>query len=548
MRHTTTGRVRSASFSKGSLRRPRNAGGYSWHSIKVPILLSTVMILVLIPVTHNSVALPQGAQVFERSGNLKTYVLDWVVEEFLPKDQNGYRVPTRQDLDTWRQAVAAIQNGSLATAASLVQGIAPSYKVIKFTDTSASPPRLYYLLLEARVTADDIYPYASTGWGAYAFDPAPARDLAISVPHIRADANTEYQGVEALIKLRARALLLFTSHRCASNSFSPCSGSSTTCSTDGRLRVSDAAHGAISTDPTVTNTFQVAHEELMKANPATVVLQFHGNGSCSSDFVLSNSGSDFRVIPDGNVMRLKQGLGSVSSKIQVCDHRPSESECNLCGTTNLQARYINGATVNPCQNSAPSPTEVERIIHIEQSPTVRQPDKRALVIEAISRTVFVHPSAGEWTCSGGWYVTGYFTPVETEYSGPTSSVSVEGVGSYSFYSSFLTTVQTEGWGKTRYGWYLGYYSNGWHKSSAPLDAAGNPLVDGTVAADRTIIGAGKSVKIPTLPSPWDSKVYTAKDVGGGIIGKEIDVYCGEGSAAEQETYRITSQNNQVCYK
>jgi 3D (Asp-Asp-Asp) domain-containing protein len=81
-----------------------------------------------------------------------------------------------------------------------------------------------------------------------------------------------------------------------------------------------------------------------------------------------------------------------------------------------------------------------------------------------------------------------------------------------------------------------------------LDSADRPLVDGTIAVDPALISMGSSVKLATLPSPWGGKIYTATDVGGGIVGKHIDVYCGEGSDAEQETYRITGQNNQVCYK
>lgn len=547
MGRTTVRRIGLASTSDESSRRPRTAAGRLRGLMRVPLLLSAALALTLLPAPQRSVALRQTAQVYERSGNLKTYVLDWVAGEYLPKDQDLYRVPTRQELDTWRQVIAAMQSGALATAATLVQAIAPSYQVIRYTDTSAGPPRIYYLLLEARVTDDDIFPYASTGWGAYVFDPTPERDLAISVPHIKADLYTENEGIEALIGLRARSLLLFTSHRCASNTLSPCDGS-VTCS-NGGVRASDAAHGGDLSDPTVTNPFQVAHEELVKANSATVVLQFHGNATCSAAFVLSNGGSDHRIIPDGNVARLGRSLASVGT-IQLCDHWPLQSgECDMCGTTNMQARYVNGNTGSPCQNSAPSPTGVERFVHIEQTAAVRQsPTKRQAIVDAIANTAFVHPSGDGFVCSGGWYITGYFTPVETDYSGPTSSVNVEGVGTYSFYNSFLTTVRTEGWGKTRFGWYVGYYSGGWHKSNAPLDSTGNALIDGTIATDPSVIGAGKTVKITTLPSPWGGKTYTARDVGGGIIGKHVDVYCGEGGAAEQETFRITGQDNQVCYK
>jgi len=51
-----------------------------------------------------------------------------------------------------------------------------------------------------------------------------------------------------------------------------------------------------------------------------------------------------------------------------------------------------------------------------------------------------------------------------------------------------------------------------------------------------------------LPSPWASKTFRATDVGAGIVGQHIDVFTGTGRAAEQETFRITSNDNRVCFK
>jgi hypothetical protein len=46
-------------------------------------------------------------------------------------------------------------------------------------------------------------------------------------------------------------------------------------------------------------------------------------------------------------------------------------------------------------------------------------------------------------------------------------------------------------------------------------------------------------------------VFTAVDTGGGpngndVTGKHIDVFTGDGKAAEQETFRITGEGNTVC--
>jgi len=154
---------------------------------------------------------------------------------------------------------------------------------------------------------------------------------------------------------------------------------------------------------------------------------------------------------------------------------------------------------------------------------------------------------GPSMCSDGWYITGYFVPREEELPGDPEQIDVERVGSLSFSDEFLEHTRTEGWGITRFGWALGYYGGAWHRSDAgPLDAAGNLLVDGAIAIDRSLIPPGANVQISTLPTPWAAKTFRATDIGVGIVGHHIDVFTGIGSAAEQETFRITSENNRVC--
>ena len=152
------------------------------------------------------------------------------------------------------------------------------------------------------------------------------------------------------------------------------------------------------------------------------------------------------------------------------------------------------------------------------------------------------------TCSENWYITGYYAPREEELPDTAEQISVERVGDLSFSQKFLNEIRTEGWGITRFGWALGYYSGRWHRSDVgPLDAAGNILVDGAIAIDRALIPPGADVQIATLPTPWATKTFRATDIGNGIVGQHIDVFTGTGSSAEQETFRITSNNNRVCF-
>jgi len=184
--------------------------------------------------------------------------------------------------------------------------------------------------------------------------------------------------------------------------------------------------------------------------------------------------------------------------------------------------------------------------------------KRVAIIEAYfnngfllnkqSRTDLTQTQAPP-TCSNGWYITGYYVPVENEMPDVAEQIYVEREGDLSFSKKFLTETRTEGWGITRFGWALGYHTGGWHRSDrGALDADGNLLAIGAIAIDRSVIPSGAQVQISTLPNPWTSKVFNATDIGIGITGQHIDVFTGVGSTAEQETFRITSENNRVCFK
>jgi len=149
-------------------------------------------------------------------------------------------------------------------------------------------------------------------------------------------------------------------------------------------------------------------------------------------------------------------------------------------------------------------------------------------------------------CSDNWYVTGYYTPIENEFSSPQRSLRVKKVGKLKFDQDFIGQVKIEGWGKTRFGWYLGYYSNAWHKSPVPLDAKGGELILGTIATDPRLIASGQSVMIPGLHKHLHKKRFIAKDVGRNIRQRRIDVYTGEGRAAKQMAYRLTKRDRRVC--
>ena len=154
-------------------------------------------------------------------------------------------------------------------------------------------------------------------------------------------------------------------------------------------------------------------------------------------------------------------------------------------------------------------------------------------------------STEQWSCSEGWKTTGYYTPHESDF--PYVRVRKINVGgsSFKFPDRFLDVVRMEGWGKTRDGWYLGYYSRKYHRDTEPKDSRGRKLEEGVVAVDPHLIQNGTKIKIHGVPAV-NGRIFTAKDVGGAISDKHIDIYCGEGNIGRLKTIAVTTDNAEVC--
>lgn len=145
-------------------------------------------------------------------------------------------------------------------------------------------------------------------------------------------------------------------------------------------------------------------------------------------------------------------------------------------------------------------------------------------------------------CSDNWKLTGYYTPVEDDLLGFKHKISIINTGVFAFRNEFLRQIRVEGWGKTRYGWYLGYYNKAWHKSNYPLNSKGQILKKGMVAVDTSMVPLSTKLRIPGLYELMGQQSFIASDVGVGVRGKHIDIYTGEGGVAKQLAYKITGQS------
>jgi 3D (Asp-Asp-Asp) domain-containing protein len=149
-------------------------------------------------------------------------------------------------------------------------------------------------------------------------------------------------------------------------------------------------------------------------------------------------------------------------------------------------------------------------------------------------------------CSSNWKVTGYYTPISEDFSPNLNKVvKVNRYKTTRFNQEFINSVKIEGWGKTRFGWYLGYYNNLWHKTNTALNALGHPLTIGAVAVDNRVINTGEIITIPVIQDYLNVTAFTANDIGSGVKNKHIDIYTGEGEKAKLLAYKITGIH-QVC--
>ena len=143
-------------------------------------------------------------------------------------------------------------------------------------------------------------------------------------------------------------------------------------------------------------------------------------------------------------------------------------------------------------------------------------------------------------------ITGYYVPLEEECRGVKTEIIVEDI-QLSFSEEFLRQTKTEGWGRTREGWFIGHYGDKWVRSEFPRAGGNRPLRVGDVAVDPNLIPLGSIVRLLDAPAPWNEQIFIADDTGSAIKGSHIDVYCGLGLHALKETHRVTRESSRVSW-
>lgn len=259
----------------------------------------------------------------------------------------AYRTPDRETLASFTASVQAlIENDARLSAehASLA-----GYEVCSGTGDEEG-----VILWRPSIAGD--------GAPLIALRPA-GRPLVVEVPHTLSDEGTVEQGLELFESLGARALIVAGTHRCADPDPSGCDGQTAVCGALQPYRESDMAHNNHS-------AFQLAHEILAERFSSDLVLSLHG---MMADGIVLSDGTTLPTHAGSLIARLNGALAKVfpEEPITVCNAWPGASTTDhLCGTSNVQGRYINGMALDSCTRAASESTG--RFLHLEQSRAIRQ--------------------------------------------------------------------------------------------------------------------------------------------------------------------------------
>jgi len=289
------------------------------------------------------------------TGNLGTYIGN-IIDNSLGSSGDNYVVPNQSQINSWNSIVNFILDENLVNARSNADMI--NYQITEFIDISISPNQVFYVLEEK--SEQTFY------WGTYVFSKTPSRNnLIIQAPHSKYDTNTGKQAVFCFKNIVARAVFINGTHRCNSDSFSSCSGTTSVCGSNDSYRLSDLAH-------TVNSMFQETTEILLQTISNSVFIQLHGFGKNSTDpYVIMSNGTRETPTTDYAVL-IKDALLVEDNTLTFKLAHIDQSWTRLIGFTNTQGRLINNST-NPCNTSAATTTG--RFIHIEQEKSKLRDDQ-----------------------------------------------------------------------------------------------------------------------------------------------------------------------------
>jgi len=280
------------------------------------------------------------------TGDIEDYVGN-IIDNAPGSTGDNYVIPSTTQINAWNSIINYLLADNIVDARSNATTL--NYQVTEFTDTSIIPNQVFYVLEEK--SAQSYY------WGTYVFSKTPTRNnLIIQAPHSKYDTNTGKQAVYCFKMNVAKAVFINGTHRCNSNSYSSCSGTTSVCGSSDAYKMSDLAH-------TTTSMFQKTTEALFQNVSNSVFIQLHGFGKKTTDpYVIMSNGTREMPATDYAIL-IKDALLVEDNTLTFELAHINTSWNRLIGFTNTQGRLINNSS-NHCNTSAT--TTSGRFIHIEQ--------------------------------------------------------------------------------------------------------------------------------------------------------------------------------------
>ena len=263
---------------------------------------------------------------------------------------NKYVAPSAGQFAEWSTAVSFILQGQYHEADSSASLV--GYDVVVFTDNTTMPSHEYVVLEE--LAGNGRY------WGVYVFNPQPLRpNLAIQSPHPLNDSNTGRQSIRMFKNNGAGAFFISGAHRCNNSQYSPCSGTTTTCSASAEpYRISDQPHNA-------DGTFQATTQVLASFFPEMVFVQVHGFAKLTGDpDLIMSYGTSAAPTGDDKLVLLRDNFAFEDASLTFKVAHVDIGWTRLIATQNTQGRFLNGVA-DPCSQYAS--TSSGRFIHVEQA-------------------------------------------------------------------------------------------------------------------------------------------------------------------------------------
>lgn len=321
-----------------------------WLAGIVEINQRLLTISMLIGILFGTVTFAQTA-----NGDLQDY-MDNIIDNVPGNSGDDYVIPNSAQINSWNQTIGFLLDNNLEEGRTIANDI--NYQITEFTDTSINPNQIFYVLEEKAS--------AQYYWGTYVFTKNPVRNnLILMAPHSIYDTNTGKQAVFCFKNNLARVVMINGTHRCNSDAYSSCSGTTGVCGISGdNYKMSDLAH-------TEKSMFHETTETLFSDIARSVFIQLHGFGKRDSDpYVIMSNGTRETPSTDYAAM-IRDALfvedGSLTFKLAHID----TDWTRLIGFTNTQGRFINNSS-DPCDDEATNSSG--RFIHIEQERTKLRKD------------------------------------------------------------------------------------------------------------------------------------------------------------------------------